>query len=144
MTDPYETILLAVDDAGVATLTLNRPEAMNAWNDRMAHEIDQAGYEEGDTHGDVLFLLARVAEATPRYAVGAAMIAQRTECAASPWLLRQSAVTAEAQRAQRFAEGKRPKASASGRRARSSGRASGNAKLIPPSLEPQWARVPPG
>jgi enoyl-CoA hydratase/carnithine racemase len=42
MTDPYQTILLAGDDAGVATLTLNRPEAMNAWNGRMAHEIDQA------------------------------------------------------------------------------------------------------
>jgi enoyl-CoA hydratase/carnithine racemase len=42
MTEPYRTILLAVDDAGVATLTLNRPEAMNAWTDRMAFEIDQA------------------------------------------------------------------------------------------------------
>jgi enoyl-CoA hydratase/carnithine racemase len=42
MTDPYQTILLAVDDAGVTTLTLNRPEAMNAWNGRMAWEIDQA------------------------------------------------------------------------------------------------------
>lgn len=42
MPDAYQTILLAVDDAGVATLTLNRPEAMNAWNGRMAFEIDRA------------------------------------------------------------------------------------------------------
>jgi enoyl-CoA hydratase/carnithine racemase len=42
MTDPFQTILLDVGDAGVATLTLNRPEAMNAWTGRMAHEIDQA------------------------------------------------------------------------------------------------------
>jgi len=42
MTDPYQTLLLDVDDAGVATLTLNRPEAMNAWTGRMAHEVDQA------------------------------------------------------------------------------------------------------
>ena len=44
MTDPdsFQTIRLAVDDDGVATLTLNRPEAMNAWTGRMAFEIDQA------------------------------------------------------------------------------------------------------
>jgi enoyl-CoA hydratase/carnithine racemase len=42
MTDPYQTLLLGVDDDGVATLTLNRPEAMNAWNDAMAGEIDRA------------------------------------------------------------------------------------------------------
>jgi enoyl-CoA hydratase/carnithine racemase len=35
MTDPYQTILLAVDDAGVASLTWNRPEALNGWNARM-------------------------------------------------------------------------------------------------------------
>ena len=34
MTDPYQTILLAVDDAGVTTLPRNRPEALNAWNGR--------------------------------------------------------------------------------------------------------------
>lgn len=42
MSAPHETIRLEHDEAGVAVLTLNRPEAMNAWNDRMAHEIDQA------------------------------------------------------------------------------------------------------
>jgi enoyl-CoA hydratase/carnithine racemase len=42
MTEAPQTIRLDVDDAGVATLTLNRPEAMNAWNGRMAYEIDQA------------------------------------------------------------------------------------------------------
>jgi enoyl-CoA hydratase/carnithine racemase len=39
---PYQTIRLERDAPGVAVLTLNRPEAMNAWNDRMAHEVDQA------------------------------------------------------------------------------------------------------
>ena len=38
----YETILLDVADDGVATLTLNRPEAMNAWNGVMAYEVDRA------------------------------------------------------------------------------------------------------
>jgi enoyl-CoA hydratase/carnithine racemase len=42
MTNPYQTLLLDVDDAGVATLTLNRPEALNAWNGRMAGEVDAA------------------------------------------------------------------------------------------------------
>ena len=42
MTDPYQTILLDVDAEGVATLTLNRPEALNAWNGRMAFEVEKA------------------------------------------------------------------------------------------------------
>lgn len=37
----YETILYEVDDP-VATITLNRPEAMNAWTNRMDHEIRDA------------------------------------------------------------------------------------------------------
>ena len=41
MTDAYQTIGLEAE-AGVATLTLNRPEAMNAWTPRMASEIDRA------------------------------------------------------------------------------------------------------
>ncbi len=39
---PYQTILLDVDDAGVATLTLNRPEALNAWNAQLAGEVEAA------------------------------------------------------------------------------------------------------
>lgn len=42
MNTGYQTIRLEGDEPGVALLTLNRPEAMNAWNDRMAHEIDAA------------------------------------------------------------------------------------------------------
>jgi enoyl-CoA hydratase/carnithine racemase len=38
----FETILLDVIDDGVAILTLNRPEAMNAWNGLMAYEVDKA------------------------------------------------------------------------------------------------------
>jgi enoyl-CoA hydratase/carnithine racemase len=38
----YQTILLDVDTDGVATLTLNRPQALNAWNGRMALEVERA------------------------------------------------------------------------------------------------------
>ena len=38
----YECILLETDANGVATLTLARPESLNAWNDTMEHEIQQA------------------------------------------------------------------------------------------------------
>ncbi len=37
----YETILTSVDD-GVMTITLNRPERMNAWNEAMAAELSRA------------------------------------------------------------------------------------------------------
>ncbi len=38
---PYETIIIEKGD-GVATLTLNRPEVMNAWNPQMAREASEA------------------------------------------------------------------------------------------------------
>jgi enoyl-CoA hydratase/carnithine racemase len=38
---PYEHILFDVDDP-VATITLNRPEALNAWTDRMGREVHDA------------------------------------------------------------------------------------------------------
>jgi enoyl-CoA hydratase/carnithine racemase len=37
----FETILFEIDD-GVATVALNRPERMNAWNDAMAAELREA------------------------------------------------------------------------------------------------------
>lgn len=44
----YETIVYEVDDP-VATITLNRPEAMNAWTGAMDHEIrDAIGRAGGD------------------------------------------------------------------------------------------------
>ena len=49
MTDSPSTIRLERDADGVALLTLNRPEAMNAWTPRMAFEIDGALRElDGD------------------------------------------------------------------------------------------------
>jgi enoyl-CoA hydratase/carnithine racemase len=41
VTSPPQTIRIESDD-GVATLTLSRPEAMNAWNEEMAREVDHA------------------------------------------------------------------------------------------------------
>lgn len=41
MTSAYETLLWAVDDDGIATLTLNRPDALNAFNVTMARELEQ-------------------------------------------------------------------------------------------------------
>jgi enoyl-CoA hydratase/carnithine racemase len=42
MTATYETILYEVSDDRVATITLNRPEVMNAFDRRMCEEIRQA------------------------------------------------------------------------------------------------------
>jgi enoyl-CoA hydratase/carnithine racemase len=38
----YEAIELGISDQGVATLTLNRPEALNAWNGTMSFEFEHA------------------------------------------------------------------------------------------------------
>jgi enoyl-CoA hydratase/carnithine racemase len=41
MTEPYQDILYEVTDP-VATITLNRPEFLNAWTGRMGHEVADA------------------------------------------------------------------------------------------------------
>ena len=38
----YQAILLETDQDGIATLTLNRPGALNAWNGQMAFEVEHA------------------------------------------------------------------------------------------------------
>lgn len=54
----YQTLTLAVDDHGVATLTLNRPESRNALNVRMCHELVQA-MEHLDRNDAVRMVLFR-------------------------------------------------------------------------------------
>jgi enoyl-CoA hydratase len=39
MSTSYETLTIAIDEARVATITLNRPEALNAMNFRMTQEV---------------------------------------------------------------------------------------------------------
>src|SRR5690606_27518362 len=48
---PYEAISLDIADA-VATITLNRPERMNAFTDQMARELVRA-FDETDANDDV-------------------------------------------------------------------------------------------
>ena len=42
----YETLLWAVDGDGIATLTLNRPDALNAFDVTMARELEQVFLED--------------------------------------------------------------------------------------------------
>lgn len=42
MSHEYETVLVDVDDAGVATLTLNRPDALNAFDHTLDREFHEA------------------------------------------------------------------------------------------------------
>jgi enoyl-CoA hydratase/carnithine racemase len=49
---PYETLSLAVDEDGIATLTLDRPEALNAFNLTMATELRR--FFEQDAYDDAI------------------------------------------------------------------------------------------
>jgi enoyl-CoA hydratase/carnithine racemase len=51
MTTTWETVQYEVD-RGVATVTLNRPERMNAWNAQLAHELSRA-LDEADADDGV-------------------------------------------------------------------------------------------
>lgn len=54
----YETIILEVDDRGIATLTLNRPESRNALNFKMCAELVQA-MDELERNDEVRVVLFR-------------------------------------------------------------------------------------
>lgn len=54
----YQTISLAVDSMGVATLTLNRPESRNALNVQMCRELVQA-MEQIEKADDIRLVLIR-------------------------------------------------------------------------------------
>jgi enoyl-CoA hydratase len=52
MADTYQTITLSVDDTGIAHLEINRPKKLNALNNQVLDEINQA-IEEIETNKDV-------------------------------------------------------------------------------------------
>ncbi len=54
----FETILLTIDEVGVCSLTLNRPEVHNAFNEIMIEEISQA-LESVDDHPGIRVLTLR-------------------------------------------------------------------------------------
>lgn len=50
MAEPYKNLLIEIDDQGIALLTINRPEKMNALNNELFGEIDQAFAELKANH----------------------------------------------------------------------------------------------
>jgi len=42
MAETYQTITLSVDDAGIAHLEINRPKKLNALNNQVLNEINEA------------------------------------------------------------------------------------------------------
>lgn len=56
MADTYQTITLSVDNTGIAHLEINRPKKLNALNNQVLDEINQA-IEEIETNEDVKGLL---------------------------------------------------------------------------------------
>ena len=56
-----QTVLYSVDD-GVATVTLNRPEAMNAWTPQLADELGIA-LGLADTDDDVRAIVIKIGRA---------------------------------------------------------------------------------
>jgi enoyl-CoA hydratase len=63
----YETIIYGVDDSGVATITLNRPERRNALSHDLMHELEDA-FNTIETDDNVR--IAVIAGAAPAFCAG--------------------------------------------------------------------------